>query len=148
LREFARELQAGLRQTTGIPVSIGIARSKTLAKLANLIAKKSERLEGILNLRGSPQLEMALARMPVERGWGVGRRLSATLKAAKIVTARDLRDAPDKWIMHKFNVVLMKTVLELRGTPCFPIRQTAPQRKSVMYSRSFGTLIENQSQME
>lgn len=148
LRDFAHEMKAKIRQQTGIPVSIGIAETKTLAKLANAIAKKARRFEGVLNLNQSPQLDLALSRTPVENVWGVGRRNAVALRNANIVTARDLRDAKDSWILRRFNVVLMKTVLELRGTSCLPIRQSAPERKSVMYSRSFGTLIETQPQME
>jgi DNA polymerase V len=148
LRAYAAEMKATVLRETGVPVSIGIAETKTLAKLANGIAKKAPRLQGILNLYRSSQLDMALSRIPVEQVWGVGRRLSHSLQAAKIFTARDLRDTDDKWILRRYNIVLLKTVLELRGTSCFPIRDTVPPRKSIMYSRSFGNLIETQSQME
>lgn len=148
LREYAAEIRSVVLRETGVPVSIGIAETKTLAKLANGIAKKAQRLQGILNLYRSTQLDMALSRIPVEQVWGIGRRLSGSLHGAKIFTARDLRDADDKWILRRYNIVLLKTVLELRGTSCFPIRETVPPRKSIMYSRSFGNLIETQSQME
>jgi DNA polymerase V len=148
LREFSREMQITVKKETGIPVSIGLADTKTLAKLANRIAKKSPRLGGILNLYRSNQLDMALSRTPVEAVWGIGRRLTQSLHGAKVFTARELRDCQDAWILRRYNVVLLKTVLELRGTPCLPIQTRVPPRKSVMYSRSFGELIECRSQME
>lgn len=148
LRDFAHEMKAKIRQQTGLPVSIGIAETKTLAKLANAITKKARRFDGVLNLYQSPQLDLALSRTPIERVWGVGRRNAIALRNANVLTARNLRDAKDSWILRRFNVVMMKTVLELRGTASFPMQQRAPQRKSVMYSRSFGTLIETQSHME
>jgi DNA polymerase V len=148
LREYALEIQATVRKETGIPVSIGIAETKTLAKLANAIAKRNLRMKGLLNLYQSPQMDMALSRVPVERVWGVGRRLSASLQKARIYTARDLRDKSDHWILKRYSTVLLKTVLELRGQPCFPIQSSRPPRKSVMYSRSFGNLITSAAQME
>jgi DNA polymerase V len=148
LRDFALEMKGKIKQQSGIPVSIGIAETKTLAKLANAIAKKAKRFEGVLNLYQSPHLDLALSRTPVEKVWGVGRRNAIALRNANVLTARDLRDTKDSWILRRFNVVMMKTVLELRGTPCLPIQQSPPERKSVMYSRSFGTLIETQQHME
>ncbi len=148
LRDYALEMQATVLRETGIPVSIGIAETKTLAKLANAIAKRNLRLKGVLNLYQSPQMEMALSRIPVEAVWGVGRRLSASLQKAHVYTARDLRDKPDAWIQKRYNVVLLKTVLELRGQACFPLQTVRPTRKSVMYSRSFGTLITTAAQLE
>ena len=147
LRELGRDIRQAVLRETRIPVSLGLAETRTRAKLANAIAKKNLRFEGVLNLVHSPHWDMILTRTPVGRVWGVGRNLLKSLSNAGITTARALRDADDRWLLKRFNVTLLRTVLELRGISCISLQRKA-MRHSVMYTRSFGQLITQQPQLE
>src|SRR5262249_16495717 len=120
------------------PVSVGVAETKTLAKAANYHAKRSEKAAGVLSLVRSPYKDLALARLPVDEVWGVGPRYTEMLRRHGIETALDLRDAPDEWVRERMTVVGLRTVTELRGTPCIPLEVTSPAKKLITVSRSFG----------
>lgn len=137
------EIRERVRQYTGIPVSIGFGRSKTLAKAANYHAKRSTKADGVLDLTNSPYLDVALERLPVEDVWGVGHRYAAVLKKNGIETALALRDADDNWVREQMTVVGLKTILELRGVPCFPLETVAPAKKNISCSRTFGSSTES-----
>lgn len=130
--EIGYALYAKVRQWTGIPTSVGIAKTKTLAKVANKLCKKRQTMVTI-----NP--EEHLSAFPVEDVWGVGRRLSRQLRMHGIETAADLRDCDDHWIKKRFSVVLLRTVYELRGIPCIELEETAAARGSILTSRSFKT---------
>jgi DNA polymerase V len=131
-----------VEQWCGIPVSVGIARTKTLAKLANHLAKKSRKnRSGVISLVDSPYLQAALMRVSVEDVWGVGRRWGERLQHNGIRTALDLSRADRNWVMKKFNVVLTRTALELGGSFCLPLQLSPPISKSIMHSMSFGRLV-------
>jgi DNA polymerase V len=140
LKRYGHEIRDTVFQWTGIPVSIGIAETKTLAKVAAEIAKKSDKAKGVLDLSHSRHQERALAQIEVGDVWGVGRRFAERLMRVHIQTALDLRNANDDWLMKNFPVPLMRTVLELRGVSCIPLEEVAPPRKSIICSRSFGKL--------
>ena len=129
-------------QWTGIPVTVGIARTKTLAKVANSIAKHSEKAAGVLDLVESPFLEVALKRTPVEKVWGVGPAYSKLLKSRGITTALELRNAETNWARKAMTVVGARIVMELRGFSCLPLEICPRPRKSVTVSRSFPMEIE------
>jgi DNA polymerase V len=105
LRELGQEIQRKVYQYTCIPVSVGIAETKTLAKLANYIVKQSEKAAGVLDLTRSPYQEAALERTPVEKVWGIGPAYAKLLRLAGIRTALALRDADTRWIRRKMTVV-------------------------------------------
>jgi DNA polymerase V len=136
--KIGREIRSRVLRHTGIPVSVGIAETKTLAKIANHHAKRSSKADGVLDLVGSPYRDIALARVPVEDVWGVGPQYSKALRERGIETALDLRDAPDDWVRERMTVVGLRTVIELRGTPCIPLEITTPNKKLITVSRSFG----------
>lgn len=138
LEACGRQMRAVVKQWTGIPVSIGIAETKTLAKIANRFAKKSHRAAGVVNLAGSPHVDRALELVPVGKVWGVGRRYSRFLERNDILTARDLRDAGDVWIKKHMGVVGLRMVKELRGISCLQFELDAPAKKEICVSRSFG----------
>jgi DNA polymerase V len=140
LKRYGHEIRDTVFQWTGIPVSIGVAETKTLAKVAAEIAKKSDKAKGVLDLTHSRHQERALAQIEVGDVWGVGRRYAEKLIRKNIKTALDLRNADDDWIMKNFPVPLMRTVLELRGISCIPLEEVASPRKSIICSRSFGKL--------
>lgn len=137
LTEYARSLRKTVKKNIGIPVSIGIAPTKTLAKIANRIAKKEPRRQGVLDLTNCDSLDVLLAGIPVGDIWGIGRRNREKLNRQNIVTALDLKNGDDEWIRKHLSVVGLRTVMELRGTPCIPIDDEPTSRKSVVCSRSF-----------
>ena len=142
-----REMQEAVRKWTGIPVAVGIAETKTLAKIATRLAKRSEKTRGVLNLFASPYMRLALERTPVDEVWGVGRRRGAMLLAAGVRTALDLRDCDDAWVRRRMGVVGLRTVRELRGVSCLPLEFAPDPKHSLTVSRSFGSQIETLSDM-
>jgi DNA polymerase V len=123
---------------TGIPVSIGLASTKSLAKLANRLAKKEPRFAGVLDMLGRSDRERLLGTVKVENVWGVGPRHSTMLDKHGIRTALDLVRADDRWIRKRMSVVGLRIALELRGTPCLGVEEVPPPAKSMVRSRSFG----------
>lgn len=128
---------------TGIPVSVGIAQTKTLAKVANHLSKKNPEYQGVLELTSTEVQTDALEQTPVGEVWGVGPAYSKLLKAAGITTARKLRDADRRWIRRRMTVVGARIVEELRGISCLPLEQCPQQKKSITCSRSFGLAVES-----
>lgn len=143
----ALEVRERVRQWTGIPVSIGLAPTKTLAKLANRTAKRTQVAQGVLDLTEPSEQEGVLEETAVEDVWGVGPAYSALLRKAGIETARTLRDADRRWVRRRMTVVGARIVEELRGISCLPIEQCPPAKKSVTCSRSFGAPVESLSEM-
>lgn len=134
LLEYGYQIRDTVKQWTGLPVSIGFAPTKTLAKIANHLAKDSG--EGVVDI-GNHNLATILSEIAIEEVWGIGRRWGRSLRAAGITTALQLREAELVWIKRKYSVVLQRTVLELRGQACIPLELAPPTRKSIMVSRSF-----------
>lgn len=138
LQTHARTLRATVLQWTGIPVSVGIAPTKTLAKAANRLAKKDPAANGVALLLTHAAQEAALARMDLTDLWGIARRTAGKLQALGIGTPLALRDTDPRFLRERFSVVLERTVHELRGTPCLQLEEVTPDRKSIVASRSFG----------
>jgi len=142
LTEYAGRIKSTVAQWTGIPVSIGIARTKTLAKLAGLIAKKSKKAAGVLDLSRTKYLDQALASVAVGDVWGVGRRYAKFLTQKGINNALQLRNADEKLIKKKMGVVGVRLLNELRGISCYPLEASPPRKQSITVSRTFKTGIE------
>ena len=140
-RDLGVEMRGRLLKWTGVPVTVGIARTKTLAKVAAHLAKTSERAAGVLDLTDSPYLELALARTPVGEVWGVGPASTALLKSRGIETALQLRDADVGWARKALTVVGARVVLELRGVSCLPLETAPPAKRSITTSRSFPAAV-------
>ena len=138
-------LRARVRQWTGLPVGVGLGPTKTLAKLANHLAKRHPdfRAVGVCNLAELPPAVVAgyAAELGVEAVWGIGPRWAARLRQAGLVTVADLGRADPARLQRDFNVVLARTVLELRGVPCLTLEETPPPRQQIIASRSFGSLV-------
>lgn len=143
LTEMGNEMRETVRRWTGIPISVGIAPTKTLAKIAVSLAKHSNKARGVVNLCGSPYMDAALSRVGVEDVWGVGRNRARLLKDKGIVTARDLRSADDHWIRNHLSVTGLRIVHELRGNSCLPFEQCPPSKKSITVSRSFADAVDS-----
>ncbi|EBO4160071.1 DNA polymerase V subunit UmuC [Salmonella enterica] len=142
LQEFGQELKDAVYQNTGLAVGVGIAQTKTLAKLANHAAKKWQRQTGgVVDLSNQDRQRKLMAALPVDEVWGVGRRISKKLEAMGIKTVLDLADTDIRFIRKHFNVVLERTVRELRGEPCLELEEFAPSKQEIVCSRSFGERI-------
>jgi DNA polymerase V len=148
LLPYGRLIRQTVTQWTGIPISIGIGATKTLAKLANRIAKRNKHAEGVIDLTVASSQEEMLQAIPVQDIWGIGPSYSRLLKAHDIHTAFQLREANDRWIRAKMGVVGLRIVWELRGISCLSLVQCPPPKKSLMVSRSFGTAITTLTEMQ
>ena len=118
LTAFCQGLKHTVRQWTGLPISIGIAETKTLAKIANRLAKASAKTDGVLDLTGERWRDRALASTEVGDVWGIGRQYARKLNRNGVMTALDLADRPDGWVRKEMGVGGLKTVRELRGEDC------------------------------
>ena len=134
-----RRMRSAVLQWTGIPISIGIGKTKTLAKLANHYAKKNIETAGVSQIPQNPN-EM-LRQVEVGDVWGIGRRWSEKFRNIGVRTALDLAQLDPKLIQQKFNVVAMKTAMELRGRTQFRLEQSPEQRKTLLRSRSFSKSV-------
>lgn len=142
-RELGTSIRDRVKQWVGIPTCVGIGPTKTLAKLANHLAKKVPRLQGVCDLSNiDHQARLrAMRHVPVDDVWGVGRRLAPQLKAMGMHTAADLAQAAPARIQSKFSVVLARTVSELAGQACIPWEDSPPDKQQIMCSRSFGAPV-------
>lgn len=148
LTEFGREIRTTVLQRTHLTVGVGIAQTKTLAKLANYAAKKCQRQTGgVVDLSNVGRQRKLLAALPVGEVWGIGRRISKKLEGMGIETALDLADTDIRFIKKHFNVVLERTVRELRGEPCLELEEFAPVKQEIVCSRSFSGRITDYEEM-
>lgn len=139
---YVRNLVKKVMQYTGIPVSIGVAPSRTLAKIASHIAKTSRNgIDNVYLLTNPDHFEPVLKNTPINDVWGVGRRLSQTFQSYGLRTAYDLSRAPMSWIRSQFSITEERTIRELNGEDCTTINAITETNKSIMNSRSFGSLI-------
>ncbi|UJX40394.1 Y-family DNA polymerase [Desulfovibrio sp. JY] len=134
---YSRQIRATVGRWTGIPVSIGLGPTKTLAKVANKLAKKDAALEGVLDFEACADPDAVLERVPVEDVWGIGRRYTAMLERLGVRNARQFRDLPRDLVKKRMTIGGLHTQLELRGIPCLDLETVAPAKKSVAASRSF-----------
>ena len=145
---YAHQLRQTILQHTGIPVSIGIASTKTLAKVANHKAKKDDSLNGVCSLVNYNNIDQILELTEVGDVWGVGRRLSKKLINHGIHNAKLLKNCSDSWIRKMMSVNGLKTITELRGISCIPLEEYSMTRKSCCTTRSFGKLLTNLEDIE
>ncbi len=145
---YAHQLRQTILQHTGIPVSIGIASTKTLAKVANHKAKKDDSLNGVCSLVNYNNIDQILELTEVGDVWGVGRRLSKKLISHGIHNAKLLKNCSDSWIRKMMSVNGLKTITELRGISCIPLEEYSMTRKSCCTTRSFGKLLTNLEDIE
>ncbi|EML2223996.1 TPA: Y-family DNA polymerase [Klebsiella aerogenes] len=148
LTEFGHELRATVRQRTHLTVGVGIAQTKTLAKLANHAAKRwQQQTGGVVDLSNAERQRKLMAALPVEEVWGVGRRIAKRLETMGIRTVLQLADTDIRFIRKHFNVVLERTVRELRGEPCLELEEFVPVKQEIICSRSFGHRITEYEEM-
>lgn len=142
MEEYGQFIRNRVLRWTGIPVSVGIAPTKTLAKIANETAKDYPSLNGVLVLDNSRRMEKVMKNTPVDEIWGVGKNYSEKLKMHGIQSAWDLSQQPDAWIRNMMKVTGLRTVWELRGKPCLTLERTVEARKGILSSRSFGEPVQ------
>lgn len=147
LASLGREIRDSVRREIGLPVSVGIAATRTLAKVANHLAKSSSRADHVLNLLGSPYLELALRRTPIGEVWGIGRRQAAKLMSWGMLTALDFRKADEAWVRRKMTVTGLRTLRELNGISCFSHGREPAHRHTVVVSRSFGEAVSSLAEL-
>jgi DNA polymerase V len=142
LTAFGRKVRATIFKQTGIPVGVGIARTKTLAKLANHTAKRLlDKTGGVVDLCDQFKCDWTLRNTDVGEVWGVGKRMKAHLESLGIKTAMDLANADPTMLRQKFSVVMEKTARELAGTPCLELGEADPPKQEICCSRMFGTRL-------
>lgn len=141
LDKFGRQVRAKVLRDTGLTVGVGIAQTKTLAKLANYAAKKWLQTGGVVDLSNHERQRKLMALVPTAEVWGIGRRISKKLQLMGIETALQLADASTTMIRKNFSVVIERTVRELRGEPCLSLEEFAPTKQQIICSRSFGDRI-------
>ncbi|MBN9412661.1 MAG: Y-family DNA polymerase [Candidatus Paracaedimonas acanthamoebae] len=134
IEAFCYELQQRVQKWTGIPISIGVSRTKTLAKVANTYAKEGC---GLFNLLEEREIEGFLACLPISDVWGIGRKYAAYLRSKNIETALQLKRVPLKWIRQKMNVIGERIVWELNGQIAYPIEKQESSKKTILVSRTF-----------
>jgi len=148
LHDHAVNLRRTVLQWTGIQVSVGIAPTKTLAKVANRFAKKDLDRNGVFVMTDETEVERTLARMTLTDLWGVAGRMAHRLTELGITTPLKLRDSDPAFVRERFNVVMQRMVLELRGISCLDLEDHVPDRKSIIASRSFGRPVTTLQEME
>lgn len=140
LIEYGQHMRQRILQWTGLPVCVGIASTKTLAKLANHCAKKRPVFNSVCNFNAmtATELDQLLAQIDVSEIWGIGRQLAPKLQALGFNSVLDLKRANPAILRRQFGVVMEKTIRELNGTVCIALEEIAPAKKQILSSRSFG----------
>ena len=143
LREVSYAMRQRVGQWVGMPVCVGIGPTKTLAKLANHVAKKHPRSKGVFsyNALTAEQKTRLLAQLPVEEVWGVGRKLTKQLALHGVQTVLDLREAHIPTLRAEFGVVMEKIQRELQEVACIKLEEVQPDKQQIISSRSFGGMV-------
>ena len=151
LVEYGMEVRQKIQEWLGLAVCVGIARTKTLAKLANHCAKKGMAGSGGVcdfTLMSEVRLTQLFSGIEVGEVWGVGRKIAARLQQLGIITVLQLRNADAEMIRARFSVVLERTVFELRGVSCLDLAEIVPDKQQIMCSRSFGRYVYTGKELE
>ncbi len=149
LTQYGLQIKQTVQQGIGIPVAVGIAQTKTLAKLANHLAKKQLSQQGVFDLTQfkDETLNALLAQVGVEKIWGIGRQLAKQLQQDHIQTVRDLKMANAKRIRQRYGVVVERTLRELNGESCLALESVRANKQQIICSRSFGIAVQRYQEM-
>ena len=145
---YGLDIKQSVERNTGIPVCVGIAPTKTLAKLANYAAKKWKKTGGVLDISDPIRKNKLLRLVPVSEVWGVGRQTTKRLRLLGVNTAYDLACQPVELIQAQFNIVVARTVLELKGTACISLEDVIPEKQQIVCSRSFKKRLTHYHELE
>jgi DNA polymerase V len=146
VESFAKSIRTSIDKYVGIPVSIGLGPTKTLAKLANKLAKKTK--SGVVFLDTQEKIRESMQNFPVQDVWGIGRKSAQKLSALGVQTAKELTEMKDSEVRRILHTPGMQTVQELRGVSCFKMESIRQPRKSIISSRSFGQPVEELADLE
>jgi DNA polymerase V len=138
LTRLCSDMRARILAWTGIPVSIGIGQTKTIAKMANRLVKLSGTESGVVNLQDAFEMQTAMEHFPAADVWGVGRNIRKALEKRGIITAAQLRDADTFWLRKEFGIKGLALALELQGQVCYQLQQKPVERREIVVSRTFG----------
>ena len=142
LKERGLKMRKQVRRWTGIPVSVGLAPSKALAKIANKIAKKFDnRTQGVYSVDSEEKRLKALKWTPIEDVWGVGRQHAKRLQAMQIKTALDFVNLPDDWVKKQMSILGLRLKRDLEGVPSIQLEEVTLSKKSIATTRSFIFLL-------
>lgn len=148
LDELGRNIRQRIRRNTGIPVSIGIAPTKTLAKIAAKLAKQYPKLNGCCYMHRTEDIRKVLSRFPLRDVWGIGRRYGKLFDQMHILTAQQFVELPEKWVQGRMGVTGVRTWRELQGIPSLPIDNLTDSKQQISHSRSFPHEIYTLSELE
>jgi DNA polymerase V len=150
LHAYGHQIRATVWRFTGLPVSVGIASTKTLTKVANEVFKKYAIYHGVLSLMHTSEEELddLLETLPVQDVWGIGPRYARLLQSREILTAKDLKYTEQRWVRKHLTVVGERTVLELRGIACIPLETQIKPKKGIMTAKSFGRAVKTLEELE
>ncbi|MBT8587429.1 Y-family DNA polymerase [Polynucleobacter paneuropaeus] len=140
---LGQTIKQDVKDTTGLPVCVGIGASKTLAKFANHLAKKQPQFAGVCDVDRMPKesLYQWMSETPAAEVWGIGRQLAKKLQVMKINTVFDLLQVSPQTMRQQFGVVMERLCYELRGVSCLKLEEVAPAKQQIITSRSFGKLV-------
>jgi DNA polymerase V len=148
LFDFGVEVKRKIAKWTKIPISIGIAPTKSLAKVANRYAKKYHKEKGVFVIDSNEILEKVLTETPIESVWGIGRKYGKFLKSHNVNTALDFTKLPENFIRKYFSVVGIRLYRELKGESCLSLTEVEDKKKAIQYTRSFGRYVTTLSDLE
>ena len=148
LVDYGQSIKKTVKQWTGIPVSIGIAPTKTLAKVANYFAKNESSYEGVCELTDARSQTQAMQKLPIEKLWGIGPSYARLMKQNHIMTVFDFKNAPPGWIKKHLGIVGLRMIQELEGNTCLDLEMCPPPKKGICASRSFGSPIASLEKLE
>ena len=149
LADYGQRIRSTINILVGLPVCVGVGASKTLAKLANHIAKKCSVFDGVCNLNEITQgtLDLLFSKIEVGEVWGVGRRIEKKLAKLGVNTVFDLKQSSPQALRKQFSVLMERTIRELNGESCIPLEEIAPSKKQLVCSRGFGIPVSSLSEL-
>ncbi|QWE15857.1 Y-family DNA polymerase [Polynucleobacter sp. AP-Nino-20-G2] len=147
--ELGQTIKQTIKDSTGLPVCVGVGASKTLAKLANHLAKKHKQFAGVCDISAMPKEELYqwMTETPVGEVWGIGKQLSKKLKVLQINTIFDLLQTSPQSMRQQFGVVIERICYELRGVSCLSLEEVVPAKQQIVSSRSFGKPVTSMEQL-
>jgi DNA polymerase V len=148
LTDYGRQIRRTVKRWTGIPVSVGIAETKTLAKIANRVAKRTPDTYGVFDLLACPDRDTLLGKVAVDEVWGIGPSYARLLTQHGITTALELRQADEHWVRTHMGMVGVRLVAELRGRSCLELEACPSPKQGITCSRSFGRSVSTLAEME
>ena len=149
LTDYGQRIRSTINRLVGLPVCVGVGASKTLAKLANHIAKKCSVFDGVCNLNEITQgtLDSLFSKIKVGEVWGVGRCIEKKLAKLGVNTVFDLKQSSPQALRKQFSVLMERTIRELNGESCIPLEKIASLKKQLVCSRGFGIPVSSLSEL-